>query len=169
MESQVCSSSLWALRITHTLHRALVSISLWVRRLPSNWRSDPWCSCLHINFNLRLHDVHSYPLAPTVHLHGEVKAGATSKGIFKVLNSLSHSEVRWSCIFLVIDADCLCIDCCHCICQYPSIVIYILQVLFALFVILFKFSHQSLRPSSSSSSSHSTSSSRQRRHGDIWY
>jgi phosphopantetheine--protein transferase-like protein len=74
---------------------------------------------------------------PTVHLHGEAKAGASAKGISKVLISLSHSEVRWFCIFLVNDADCLCIDCCHCIC--PSIVIYI--PLFALFVII--FSHQS--------------------------
>ena len=45
---------------------------------------------------------------PTVHLHGEAKAGATAKGISKVLISLSHSEVRWSCIYLAIDANCLC-------------------------------------------------------------
>ena len=45
---------------------------------------------------------------PKVHLHGEAKAGATAKGISKVLISLSHSEVRWSCIYLVIDADRLC-------------------------------------------------------------
>ena len=30
---------------------------------------------------------------PTVHLHGEAKAGASAKGISKVLISLSHSEV----------------------------------------------------------------------------
>ena len=30
---------------------------------------------------------------PTVHLHGEAKAGATAKGVSKVLISLSHSEV----------------------------------------------------------------------------
>jgi hypothetical protein len=41
-------------------------------------------------------------------LHGEAKAGATAKGISKVLISLSHFEVRWSCIYFVIDADCLC-------------------------------------------------------------
>ena len=44
---------------------------------------------------------------PIVHLHGEAKAGATAKGISKVLISLSHSEVGWSCVYLAIDADCL--------------------------------------------------------------
>jgi phosphopantetheine--protein transferase-like protein len=45
---------------------------------------------------------------PTVHLHGEAKTGATAKGISRVLISLSHSEVRWSWICLVIDANCSC-------------------------------------------------------------
>ena len=59
---------------------------------------------------------------PTVHLHGEAKAGATAKGISKVLISLSHSEVCWSYTYWNY-TDCF-VDCCHCICS--SIVIYFL-------------------------------------------
>ena len=69
---------------------------------------------------------------PTVYLHGEAKAGATAKGISKVLISLSHSEVSWSCIYLAMMLI-VYVDCCHRICS--SVVIhFLLSAPFVVFI-----------------------------------
>ena len=65
--------------------------------------------------------------APEVTLHDDAKKAAESKGIGKVLISLSHSEVRFGSIgFKSVLIMLILADCCHRFCPGPNLVVIVL-------------------------------------------